>query len=111
VQSGKLRPLAVTSRTRSDLLKGVPTMIESGLSDFDMTGAMGVFAPAATPKEAVERLSSAIVSTLQLPEVRDGLVRDGFVVQPLRSAEYQDYMRMRMQQIQKIAREARVKVD
>jgi tripartite-type tricarboxylate transporter receptor subunit TctC len=111
VQSGKLRPLAVTSRTRSDLLKNVPTMIESGLADFDMTGAMGVFAPAATPKDALERLSTDIVKTLQLPEVREGLVRDGFVVQPLRSAEYQQYIRTRMQHIQQIAREAQVKVD
>jgi tripartite-type tricarboxylate transporter receptor subunit TctC len=111
VSAGKLRPLAVTSRTRTDLLKDVPTMIESGLPDFDMTGGMGVFAPAATPKEAVTRLSTEIVRTLQQPEVRDGLVRDGFVVAPLGSAEYEQAVRTRMQQIQKIARDAHIKVD
>ena len=111
VSSGKLRPLAVTSRIRTELLKDVPTMIESGLPDFEMTGGMGVFAPAATPKEAVARLSSEIVRTLQLPDVRDGLVRDGFTVAPLASAEYEQYVRSRMREIQRIAREAHIKVD
>ncbi|MGZ8198597.1 MAG: Bug family tripartite tricarboxylate transporter substrate binding protein [Burkholderiales bacterium] len=111
ISSGKLRPLAVTSRTRTELLKHVPTMIESGLPDFDMTGGMGVFAPSASPKEAVERLSAEIVRTLQNPEVRDGLVRDGFTVAPMGTAEYQQYVRTRMQQIQKVAREANIKVD
>jgi tripartite-type tricarboxylate transporter receptor subunit TctC len=111
VASGKLRPLAVTSRTRTDLLKGVPTMIESGLADFDMTGGMGVYAPGATPKEAVERLSGEIVRLLQVPEVREGLVRDGFVVAPMGSGEYQKIVRTRMDQIQKLAREAHIKVE
>ena len=111
IPTGKLRPLAVTSRTRTDLLKDVPTMIESGIPDFDMTGGMGVFAPAATPKNAVERLSTEIVRTLQIPEVRDGLVRDGFAVIPLRSAEFDAFVKTRMQQIQKIAKEAHIKVE
>lgn len=104
-------PLAVTSRARTDLLKNVPTMIESGLADFDMTGGMGVFAPAATPKEAVERLSSEVVRTLQLPEVQAGLIRDGFAVGAMGTAEYNSFVRARMQQIQKIAKEANIKVE
>ena len=111
VSAGKLRPLAVTSRARTDLLKDVPTMIESGFPDFDMTGGMGVFAPAATPKETVERLSTEIMRVLQLPEVKNGLVRDGFLVAPTGSAEYDAFVRTRMQQIQKIAKSANIKAD
>lgn len=111
VSSGKLRALSVTSRARTDLLKDVPTMIESGFPDFDITGGMGVFAPAATPKVAIERLSTEIMRVLLLPEVRDGLVRDGFLVAPTGPAEYDAFVRTRMQQIQKIARDANLKVD
>ena len=111
VATRKLRPLAVTSRTRTDLLEGVPTMIESGLADFDMTGGMGVFAPGAAPKEAVDRLSTEVVRVLQLPEVRDGLVRDGFVVAPVGTQEYRKIVRARIDQIQKLAREAGIKVE
>jgi tripartite-type tricarboxylate transporter receptor subunit TctC len=111
IDAGKLRALAVTSRVRTPLLKNTPTMIESGLPDFDMTGGMGVFAHAGTPKEAVDRLSTEIVRTLQIPDVRDGLIRDGFIVQPLNTAEYQKAVRVRMQQIADVAREAKIKVD
>jgi tripartite-type tricarboxylate transporter receptor subunit TctC len=111
VAAGKLRPLAVTSPARTDLLKDVPTMIESGFRDFDMTGGMGVFAPAATPKDTVDRLSTEIVRVLQLPDVQAGLIRDGFAVSAAGTAEYDAYVRTRMQQIQKIARDAKIKVE
>ncbi|HYC44536.1 MAG TPA: tripartite tricarboxylate transporter substrate binding protein, partial [Burkholderiales bacterium] len=68
--SGKLRALAVTTRTRSTLMQDVPTMIEAGFPDFDMSGAMGVFAPGGTPKDTVDRLGAEILRVLQLPELR-----------------------------------------
>jgi tripartite-type tricarboxylate transporter receptor subunit TctC len=111
VSGGKLRALAVTSAARTDLLKGVPTMIESGFPDFDITGGMGVYAPSGTPKEAVDRLSSEIVRVMQLPEVRVGLERDGFLVVPTGPAEYQAFVRARMKLIQKIAADAKLKVE
>jgi tripartite-type tricarboxylate transporter receptor subunit TctC len=111
VQAGKLRALAVTSRTRSALLKDVPTMIESGLPNFDMAGAMGVFAPAATPRAAIDRLSSEIMRVVQLPEVKEGMLRDGFAVAPLGPAEYDAFIRAKVQQIQQIARAAKIKID
>jgi tripartite-type tricarboxylate transporter receptor subunit TctC len=111
ISSGKLRALAVTSAARTPLLKDVPTMIESGYPDFDITGGMGVFAPAGTPKEAVERLSTEIVRVMQLPEVRVGLERDGFLVVPKGPAEFQAFVRSRMKLIQKIAVDAKLKVE
>jgi tripartite-type tricarboxylate transporter receptor subunit TctC len=111
VQTDKLRALAVTSRTRSSLLKDVPTMIESGLPNFDMAGAMGVFAPAATPRAAIDRLSSEIMRVVQLPEVKEGMLRDGFAVVPLGPAEYDAAIRAKVQQIQQIARAAKLKID
>lgn len=111
VSAGKLRALAVTSGARSDLLKDVPTLIESGFADFDITGAMGIFAPAATPKEAIDRLSAEIIRAAQLPEVSSGLLRDGFFVAPTGPAEYAAFVRDKMQQIQQIGRAAKVKLD
>ncbi len=86
-------------------------MIESGLPDFDMTGGMGVFAAAGTPKEALDRLSAELVRTLQLPEVKAGLIKDGFIVSAVGTTEYNTYVRARMQAIQKIAKEAKIKVE
>ena len=111
VSTGKLRALAATSRARSDLMKDVPTMIELGYPDFDITGGMGVYAPAATPKDAVDRLSAEIARVMQIPEVRAGLERDGFLVATTGPAEYQAFVRARMKLIAKIAADAKLKVE
>jgi tripartite-type tricarboxylate transporter receptor subunit TctC len=111
VGTGKLRPLAVTSGVRSDLLKDVPTMLELGFADFDITGALGIFAPAGTPKETVERLSAEIMRVVLLPEVKDGMARDGYMVKPLGPAEFEAFLRAKLQQIQKIVNEAKIRID
>jgi tripartite-type tricarboxylate transporter receptor subunit TctC len=111
VAAGKLRPLAVTSAERPTLLKDVPTMIESGFADFDIRGALGVFAPAATPKPVITRLSAEILRVVELPEVKDGMLRDGFAVVPAGPVEYDAFVRAKMEQIQKIGSAAKVKLD
>ncbi len=111
IPAGKLRPLAVTSHERSHLLKDVPTMMESGVPEFDISGGMGVFAPAATPKAAIERLNAEITRVVQLPEVKDGMLRDGFVVAPLGPAEYEAFTHDKIQQIRSIAKAANIKLD
>jgi tripartite-type tricarboxylate transporter receptor subunit TctC len=111
VASGKLRALAVTSAVRSSLIKDVPTMMEAGQKDFDMSGAMGVFAPAATPRPTMERFNAEVTRALALPEVRDGMLRDGFVVSPIGLAEFDAFMRAKVKQIQMIAKAANLKTD
>jgi tripartite-type tricarboxylate transporter receptor subunit TctC len=111
VATGKLRPLAVTSGERSPLLKDVPTMMEAGIQDFDITGALGILAPAGTPKATVDRLNAEIIRAVQLPEIKDGMSRDGYLVRPLGPAEYDAFLRAKLAQIQQIVRDAKIKVD
>jgi len=111
VPAGKLRALAVTSRARSAVLKDVPTMVESGLSDFEMTGQGGVSALAATPKAAIDRLSAEIMRAVLLPEVKARLVMDRYDVAPVAAAEYGADIRARIQKIRTIAKEANIKLD
>jgi tripartite-type tricarboxylate transporter receptor subunit TctC len=108
---GRLRALAVTSRERSALLKDVPTMIESGYADFDITGAMGAFVPGATPKEAIERLSVEILRAVQLPEVSGGMLRDGFAVIAMGPAQYQEFLRIKLSGIHELGKATKVKLD
>ncbi|MBI3918299.1 MAG: tripartite tricarboxylate transporter substrate binding protein [Betaproteobacteria bacterium] len=111
VPTGKLRALAVTSQARSAVLKDVPTMIESGLPDFEMTGQQGISAPAATPKAAIERLGAEIMRVVLLPEVRTRLTMDGYDVAPVGASEYAAGLPARIQKIREIAREANIKLD
>lgn len=69
VREGSLRPLAVASRTRLSDLPDVPTMIESGFSDFVGDSWTGIAAPTGTPPAIVGRLNAAINTALKSPEV------------------------------------------
>ena len=61
IADGRLKPLAITSKTRSRAYPNVPTMIESGYPDFDIIGWFGVMAPAATPAAMLDAYGKAIV--------------------------------------------------
>ncbi len=71
VKTGKLRGLAVTSRTRTPALPMVPTMAESGLPGFEAMAWFGMLAPAGTPQLIVSMLNSEIVTMLQKREIRN----------------------------------------
>ncbi len=111
IPTAKLRPLAVTSRDRSGLLKDVPTMMESGVADFDISNMLGVNAPAATPKAAIDRLSAEIIRAAQLPDIKARLTLYGYEGAPIGATEYDAYNRAKIQQVKKIASEAKIKPD
>lgn len=73
VRGGKLRPLAVSTATRSVLTPEIPTFKEAGLPDVENTAWMAVMAPAGTPNDVVERMNQEINAALALPEVREKL--------------------------------------
>ncbi|WP_128927604.1 Bug family tripartite tricarboxylate transporter substrate binding protein [Bradyrhizobium guangxiense] len=81
IQAGKIRALAVTSKTRHPLLPGVPTLDEAGLKGFEALSWQGLFAPAGTPPEVVEKLSAEVNKALQSPDIKDYFAAQGFIVQ------------------------------
>ena len=75
IKGGQVRPLAVTSASRIASLPEVPTIAESGVPGFDYNGGwMGVFAPAKTPKELVQRLAVEFNKAMQNPDLRDKMI-------------------------------------
>jgi len=77
VQSGRLRGIAVTTRSRSPLIPGLPGMEEAGLPGYNVSIWYGFFAPAGTPSEVVARLFKATVQSLQDPKLKQVLATDG----------------------------------
>lgn len=71
IDNGRLRALAVTGTKRNPLLPGVPTIAESGLKGYEISGLEGVFAPAGTPRDIVAKLNTAIGSVLATPEMKE----------------------------------------
>jgi tripartite-type tricarboxylate transporter receptor subunit TctC len=77
VKSGRLRALASTGEKRAELMPEVPTMKESGVDGVEVTVWFGVLAPAATPREVVATLSSAVARAAHDPETRKRLTEQG----------------------------------
>ncbi len=77
IKAGKLRPLAITTATRSPALPDVPTLDEAGLKGFNIGTWFGVLAPAATPKDIVVRLNSEMVKIIKSPEFRQRMADIG----------------------------------
>jgi tripartite-type tricarboxylate transporter receptor subunit TctC len=77
VQAGKLRALAVTTKTRSALMPELPTIAEAALPGYETVAWFGVLAPAGTPPEIVNRLSFEIGKIARSPEMREKLLAMG----------------------------------
>lgn len=71
IESGKVRPIALTTAVPLDVFRGVPTFSEAGLLGFDVDLRFVIFAPASTPAAIVTRLNSNIRAALDEPNVRE----------------------------------------
>lgn len=73
VQAGRLKFLAVTTAKRTHVAPEIPTMMEAGVPNFEMSSWQAVYAPKGTPRAIIQRLNAEIVRILALPDVRDKL--------------------------------------
>ena len=73
IKTGKLRPLAITSLTRSPLAPEVPTLHESGYPNFQLTLWYGLAGPKGMPQDVVDKLNQAVKAALNEPDVREKL--------------------------------------
>jgi tripartite-type tricarboxylate transporter receptor subunit TctC len=74
---GRLRALGVSTKRRSHLLPGAPTIAETGVADFDYPIWDGVWVPAGTPAEVVDKLAKDIARVLAAPDLPDWLAKHG----------------------------------
>ena len=88
VEAGKLTALAVNSAKRSAVLPDVPTTSEAGFSNAEYPFWIGVFLPAKTPRDIVEKLHSETMKALQEPEVRNKLAQLGVDPMPMTPSEF-----------------------
>lgn len=79
VRTGQMRALGITLPVRSPLLPNVPTFAEQGRPDFDFDVKYAILAPAATPRDAVERLQKALRDVLALPAVMEQLRKIDYI--------------------------------
>jgi tripartite-type tricarboxylate transporter receptor subunit TctC len=111
IRAGRLRALAVTASRRAYALPEVPTLIESGLPQFDVWNWYFMVAPAAVPRETIQRLNAEIVRVLQQPEVKDHLTGLGLDPASSTPQALADFMRSERDRWAALIRSAGIKPD
>jgi len=108
VQGGKVRALATTSNKRSSTLPDVPTIAESGFPGFEFGAYLAVFAPAATPKEAIAILENAVAKAIQAPIVKERLTLIAAEPVPVSAAGFQKYFNDDVERFARLVREGKI---
>ena len=111
IRDGKLVALAVSSAKRSSLLPNVPTVAEAGLPGFDYNLWVGMFAPAGTPAEVIDKLSKDVARVLAETEVRERINALGAEVMPMSPAEFDRFLRAEMEEAARIVKAGGIKVQ
>lgn len=108
VQSGKVRALATTSNRRSAALPDVPTIAESGFPGFEFGAYLALFAPAATPREAIATLENAVARAIQAPVVKERLTLIAAEPVPVSAAGFQKYFNDDVERFARLVREGKL---
>jgi len=112
VRAGKLRALGVGTLQRVPQLPELPTMIEQGLAEFESGSWFGVFAPAGTPREVIERWSTALRGLLAQTDFADRIVvLGGQLAKPNTPEEFVVFIDREIERWGKIIRAANVRLE
>jgi tripartite-type tricarboxylate transporter receptor subunit TctC len=110
IESGVVRALAVTTRTRSPALPNVPTMIEQRL-DYEVPYWTAVYAPAATPKPIVDKLAAQIAAAMKDPGVVGRLKDAGTEAVGSTAPELDAFNRDQLALYRRIVQDPRLKLN
>jgi len=111
INSGKLKGIAYSGRTRLPVLPEVPTFTEAGLPGFDVRTWYGIVAPAGTPKAIIDKMSTEIAKILAMPDVREKLLSQD--AEPLISTpeQFAVLMKADMARYAKVIKAAGIKIE
>jgi tripartite-type tricarboxylate transporter receptor subunit TctC len=109
IQEGKLRPLAVTSRTRLPGMPDVPAMAEEpSLAGYELENWFGLLTTGGVPEPIVAKVNAAAVAALRSPELSAKLAEQGSIPAPMTPAEYRRFIGAEIAKLGAIVREARI---
>jgi len=111
IDSGKLRAIAVTSEKRWAGAPDLPTVAESGFPGFDVVAWFAYFAPAATPREVIDRLSTEINRAALSPEVKERFAAQSVEVAPSSPEALAAFLKRDFQTMDALIRELKIVLD
>jgi tripartite-type tricarboxylate transporter receptor subunit TctC len=111
VKDGKLVALAVSTSKRSSALPNVPTVAESGLPGFDYSLWVGMFAPAGTPPEVVDKIARDLRATAQLADVKERFTALGAESMPMTPQEFTKFVQTEIDESAKVIKAAGIRAQ
>lgn len=111
IEAGSVKAIAISSAQRNPLLPSVPTVNESGLTQFEMETWFGLFAPARTPAPIVERLRMEVAAIMTLPEIRATFERSGGRVLDMSASQTSAFVTAEVAKWTALIRQAGVTAD
>lgn len=111
IRSGKVIPLVVNGARRPEVLPDVPTTGESGLADAEYPIWFGLFVPAKTPREIVDRLNRETLKALQAPKLRERMAQMGLEPMPMSPQEFQAFVRDEVAMNSALVKRAGIKAE
>jgi tripartite-type tricarboxylate transporter receptor subunit TctC len=111
VQAGRLRALAVTSKTRVPAMPDVPTVAESGIPGFELLSWYGVWGPANMPAAVTERLNAEIGKVVETPALKAKFAELSFVPAKSNPEQFRQLIREDLSKIGKAVKEANIQID
>ena len=110
IKAGKLRALAITSKTRSEVLPDLPTVAEAGVKNYEFGTWCGILAPAGVSPAIADRLNASLVRTLESPAVRNRMAPQAIQVMPTSQQEFGAFIRADIERWKKLLREGRLQM-
>ncbi len=111
IQGGRIKLIAATSAQRSDGMKNLATVAESGYPGFEALAWNGLFAPAGTPADVVARINADVNAVLKDPAVREAFAKQGLIVGGGTPAEFKAFIDSEGRQWGEIIRKVGISVD
>jgi tripartite-type tricarboxylate transporter receptor subunit TctC len=111
LESGKLKPLAVTTRERLDVLPQVPTVIEQGYKDYEAVAWFALATPAGTPPDIIQKIADDLKGSLADPEVKQKLIGAGLYPNFLGPKALAAHIQQEYERYSRVIDEARIKLD
>ncbi|HEU4353365.1 MAG TPA: tripartite tricarboxylate transporter substrate binding protein [Burkholderiales bacterium] len=111
IREGRIKAIAISSSKRSPLLPNVPTLDEAGVKGYEATTFTGIFAPAGTPKNILEKLHGALKKALAHDTVRERFRGMGVDIMEMGQDEFAAYVRADYDKWLKVAREGNIVVE
>lgn len=111
IKAGRVRALAITSAKRAASMPDLPTLAESGVPGYDMSLWIGVFAPAATPRDVTAKLNAEVVRIGKLPDVRDRLAAMGVIPVGNTSEQAAEWIKGEIARFGPVVKAANIRAD